>query len=77
LIEVTGAVDVETGSLQSLRDQSRIVGRSVQRSRLVFGIPDHQRDALFRVRRAAGKPDGDQHKERSEELEHPGHGLSE
>jgi hypothetical protein len=44
---------------------------------LVFGIPDHQRDALFRVRRAAGKPDGDQHKERSEELEHPGHGLSE
>jgi len=44
---------------------------------LVFGIPDHQRDALFGVRGAAGKPDGDQHKERSEELEYPGHGLSE
>jgi hypothetical protein len=36
--------------LQGLRDQPRVIGRSVERAGLISGIADHERDAFFRVR---------------------------
>ena len=50
LIEIACAYDIEARGLQGLRDQTRVIGRSVERAGLISGIADHERDAFFRVR---------------------------
>ena len=66
LIEIARASHVKPRSLKSLGDQPRVVCGRVERSGLVAGISDDQRDALFRVCRArhGGKPKGEQPEQR-------------
>jgi hypothetical protein len=49
LIEIARAGDIKSGSLQCLRHQARVVGRSLERAGLIARIADHQCDTLFRT----------------------------
>jgi hypothetical protein len=48
LIEIAGARYVEPGGLQGLRNQAGIVRRRRKCARLVIGVADDERNALFR-----------------------------
>jgi hypothetical protein len=52
LVKIARAYYIEACCLQGLRNQAGIVGRGVERPCLIAGIPDDQRDALFRLGRA-------------------------
>src|SRR5208337_4658268 len=79
LIEIARAYDVEARRLQRLCDQARIVCRRIERAtRLIAGISDHQRNALFRLRRARydRQSERDQRKQDGGERANSWHGCS-
>src|SRR5262249_7497616 len=77
LIEIARADNVETGRLESLRDQPRVVGRRRERSNLIAGVADHERNAFFSPRgaRRQDKHERNQRKRHRDQLANPRHDI--